>query len=133
MARRGRPKIILTGEQLDTMDKLASIHCTNEEIADVIGVSSDTLARNYAERLQKMRSTGKMSLRRHMWLKAQEGNVVMQIWLSKNLLGFKDRHELSSADPTQTPTGFAIEGLEPAIPGEKVLALPEPKTIEVKK
>ena len=40
-------------------------------------------------------SSGKSSLRRAMYTKALEGNVVMQIWLSKQYLGMKERVETS--------------------------------------
>lgn len=87
---RGRPRIELDDLQLDTIENLAAIHCTNEEIASVVGVSVDTLTRNFAEHIKTGKDKGKASLRRVQWQRAQGGNATMQIWLGKQLLGQKD-------------------------------------------
>lgn len=73
--------------------KLAVIHCNQEEMASVLGVSVDTLQRRYAAQIKDGRSEGKMSLRRKMWEMALGGNVSLLIWLSKNELGMSDRIE----------------------------------------
>lgn len=73
--------------------KLAVIHCTQEEMASVVGVSVDTLHRRYAEQIKSGRDEGKMSLRRKMWELALSGNVSLLIWLSKNELGMSDKVE----------------------------------------
>lgn len=73
--------------------KLAVIHCTQEEMASVVGVSVDTLQRRYAAQIKSGRDEGKMSLRRKMWEMALNGNVSLLIWLSKNELGMSDKVE----------------------------------------
>ena len=88
----GRPKIKIDEKILEN---LASILCTNEEIASFFNCSSDTLTRNFAESLKKGRDKGKMSLRRMQFEKAQTGNATMLIWLGKQLLGQKDKIETS--------------------------------------
>ena len=86
---RGRPKIYIDTEILGN---LASIGCTQEEIASVMGVSARTLKRNFAEIIEQNREKGKASLRKKLWDKAiKKDNTNMQIWLSKNYLGMKDR------------------------------------------
>ena len=85
----GRPK-----KQVDEkiLGNLASIGCTIEECASVLGVSARTLRRNYAEIIDANREKGKASLRKKMFDKAiKKDNTHMQIWLSKNYLGMKDR------------------------------------------
>lgn len=73
---------------------LASIHCTMNEIATALGVSVDLLERRYADIIKEGRDHGKTSLRRYMWKAVTEnGNIVMMIWLSKNLLGMSDKVE----------------------------------------
>ena len=85
----GRPKINI---DLDIVGNLASIGCTQEEIASVVGVSARTLQRNYAEIIARFKNKGKASLRKKMWDKAiKKDNTHMQIWLSKNELGMKER------------------------------------------
>ena len=90
----GRPKIIVDEEILKN---LASIGCPTYEIANVMGVSARTLKRNYADIIEQFREKGKASLRKKMWDKAvKKDNTNMQIWLSKNYLGMKDRTQTES-------------------------------------
>ena len=90
----GRPKIIVDTEILKN---LASIGCPKYEIASVMGVSARTLNRNYADIIEQFREKGKASLRKKMWDKAvKKDNTNMQIWLSKNYLGMKDRTQTES-------------------------------------
>lgn len=86
----GRPLIEIDPRQVE---QLAGMHCTNEEIASVIGCSKDTIERRFAAVMQKGRANGKISLRRMIWQKCVDGNVTMMIFLSKQLLGYKDRIE----------------------------------------
>lgn len=88
----GRPKKEL---DIDIIQKLASIMCTNVEIAQVVGCHADTLADNFSEYLKKGRDKGKTSLRRMQWEKAQTGNTTMLIWLGKQMLGQSDKIETS--------------------------------------
>ena len=85
----GSPRVKI---DLDILGNLASIGCTQEEIASVVGVSARTLQRNFAEIIDRFKNKGKASLRKKMWDKAiKKDNTHMQIWLSKNELGMKDR------------------------------------------
>ena len=85
----GRPKSKVDEKILGN---LAHIGCTIEEIGSVVGVSARTLQRNFAEIIQANREKGKASLRKKMFEKAiNKDNTHMQIWLSKNYLGMKDR------------------------------------------
>lgn len=84
----GRPKIQLDTDQIV---KLAELQCTNKEIAYVMGCSTDTLIRNYAEYIDKGKAGGRIKLRRAMMRNACENdNATMQIWLSKQWLGYSD-------------------------------------------
>lgn len=90
----GRPKIIV---DLEILKNLASIGCPDYEIASVLNISARTLKRNYAEIVDQFREKGKASLRKKMWDKAiKKDNTNMQIWLSKNYLGMKDRTQTES-------------------------------------
>ena len=90
----GRPKINI---DVNILSSLAQIGCTQEEMASVVGISARTLQRNYAEIVDKNREKGKASLRKKMWDKAvKKDNTHMQIWLSKNYLGMKDRTQTES-------------------------------------
>ena len=84
----GRPKF-----KIDYVmaEKLASIMCTQEEIASFLGCSRDTLMRDekFCNIYKKGQDTGKMSLRRSQW-KLAEKNTAMAIFLGKQYLGQKD-------------------------------------------
>lgn len=77
---------------------LAAIQCTYAEMSAVIGVDESTLRRTYAALIEKERESGKMSLRRAQFSNALKGNTVMQIWLGKQYLGQKDKHEIAGED-----------------------------------
>jgi|SRR6185503_8753681 len=91
--KRGRPPKTI---DCKIVEKLATIHCTQQEIAAVLGVSQDTLVNEtngvaFAEAFERGWQRGKESLRRAQWKSAiDKGNVTMQIWLGKNMLGQRD-------------------------------------------
>jgi AraC-like DNA-binding protein len=65
--------------------ELAGIGCTDEEIARVMGVSSDTLARRYRDLIDTGRHGDFLvSLRRLQWQRAKEGSDQMLKWLGIN-------------------------------------------------
>ena len=73
------------------VEKLASIQCTQEEIANFLNVSVRTLQRDeeFCRLYQKGQDNGKMSLRRYQF-KLAEKNTSMAIFLGKQYLGQKD-------------------------------------------
>ena len=99
----GRPKIEVN---YDMIKKLASIFCTGEEIADILGISYDTLERriknkykcSFADYIKKFNSTGKASLRRMQFKSAEAGNASLQIWLGKQYLGQTDKQDLNHSN-----------------------------------
>ena len=92
----GRPK-----KEIDyvTVEKLANIQCTQEEIASFLGISSRTLLRDekFKELFARGRENGKMSLRRIQW-KHAEKSATMAIWLGKQYLGQRDNIEVANTD-----------------------------------
>jgi hypothetical protein len=86
---RGRPKKRI---DLELVEKLAHIQCTQAEIAATLGVSVDTLARHkhFAETYKRGGEGGRKSLRRMQFESATKGNIAMQIWLGKQYLGQSD-------------------------------------------
>ena len=78
--------------------KLASYGCSNVEIADFYGCDKSLIRKSYSEFLNKGRADMKFKLRKLQWKSADKGNVTMQIFLGKNILGQKDRHETAELD-----------------------------------
>ena len=89
----GRPKFEI---DFETVEKLASLMCTQEEIASFLGCDVRTLQRSYEFcRVYKKGQDGdKMSLRRKQF-KIAEKNASMAIFLGKNYLGQKDYVEVA--------------------------------------
>ena len=87
----GRPKFII---DYALVEKLAQIMCTQEEIANFLGCSRDTLLRDprFCDIYKKGLDSGKMSLRRAQFKMAQT-NTTMAIWLGKQYLGQTDKNE----------------------------------------
>ena len=88
----GRPKFQIDYEQVE---KLAGLQCTQEEIASFLGCSVDTLQRDeeFCGIYKKGMDKGRMSLRRKQWKAVEDGNITMLIWLGKQYLGQKEKHD----------------------------------------
>lgn len=94
MARTGRPQ---TEISRDSFEKLCSMMCTEEEIAQFFDCSISTLKRfcrreygaNFEQTYKKFSVRGKISLRRYQF-KIAETNAAMAIFLGKNYLGQTD-------------------------------------------
>jgi hypothetical protein len=94
----GRPREDFSWEQFDT---LCLIHCTQDEIAAVLGVSVETIdtaclekySLSFSERYKIKSSMGKMSVRRKQYQEAMNGDVTMLKHLGKYWIGQKDTLE----------------------------------------
>ena len=80
------------------VQNLARLGCTNIEIADFFGCDESLIRHRYSEFLIKGRSEQKMRLRQLQWNSAERGNIVMQIFLGKNLLGQTDKIETTNLE-----------------------------------
>ena len=73
--------------------RAAKCHCTDGEIAAILGISVDTLDRrkDVKAKIAEAREQGKSSLRKLQWKTALSGNATMMIWLGKQYLGQTDK------------------------------------------
>lgn len=85
---RGRSKRVVVPKDVY---ELATLGCTDREIARWFDMDENTLRYNFSDIMEKGRDDLKHSLRRAMIKNALGGNAVMQIWLSKQWLGFTDQ------------------------------------------
>lgn len=96
---KGQKKQAQEKINVDQFEQMCGIQCTEEEIASLFGVSVATLerwckneyGRNFVEVFREKRQKGKASLRRRQWLKADDGDTTMLIFLGKQYLGQADR------------------------------------------
>ena len=75
--------------------KFSELGCPTREIADYFNCSSDTLERRFAAEMTKGRSNLQMKLRQWQLKSARGGNVVMQIWLGKQVLHQQDQQKIA--------------------------------------
>lgn len=91
----GRPKKAIDYE---TVEKLAGLFCTQEEIAAFLGLDVKTLQRDasFGAFYKKGQEKGKCSLRRYQYECAKKGNSAMLIWLGKQYLGQKENIDITT-------------------------------------
>lgn len=91
---------------MGVVERAASIGCTNNEMAALLGVAHSTFYERLKqdpelqEVIDRGRETGKASLRRTQWAVAESGNPTMLIWLGKQWLDQKDKLENSGSIDT---------------------------------
>jgi hypothetical protein len=92
---RGKRKRIVNP---DDVYKLAALGCNNKEICTWFDINKDSLQYTFGDIIDKAREDMKIRLRTAMWKNALGGNAVMQIWMSKQYLGFSDNPTNSEAN-----------------------------------
>lgn len=89
----GRPEVDVD-ERI--VEELAALFCPVVEIAAVVGCSRETLYNDrFSTIIDKGRQRGRMSLRKKQFEAANNGNVVMLIWLGKQYLDQQDKTQIS--------------------------------------
>lgn len=97
-AKMGRPLVVI---DWDSFDALCYAQCTKWEISAYFKTSEDTLERavkrekgvTFAVYFDEKRNKGLVSLRRQQFQVAMKGSPAMLIWLGKQYLGQKEKHE----------------------------------------
>lgn len=91
----GRQGIIVPPDEIE---HLASLGCTDREIADYFKISESTLRYNFSDYLLKGRYQLRNSLRQaQLRLAIEQLNPTMLIWLGKNILQQNDAGTTSDA------------------------------------
>lgn len=102
--RRPGPKSVLERDfewTIWSMFKLGKLDVTQQELAHYFGVDRATVNRFFrkypeaVEAFERGRAMGCISLRRAQQRSALRGNVQAQIWLGKQRLGQRDKHDLN--------------------------------------
>jgi hypothetical protein len=107
----GRPKCKI---DYDAVLGMAKIQCTQEEIAAVLGIHVSTLLRDkkFCETYKIGIEHGKKCLRRLQWDKAETGDTAALIWLGKQYLKQRDKHDLDVDASVAVTFSDDIEGDE---------------------
>ena len=122
-----RAKIRIDAQELE---KLCAIQCTNEEIAAWFGVSTRTIERRreaaaFNEAMERGKAKGRVSLRRTLWKLANAGNPAANIFLAKNLLGYRDYLNTEHSGPAGGPIEIAAKPDFSQLSDEELLRLRE--------
>ena len=105
---------------LAELEKLCGMQCTDEEVAAFFGVSTRTIKRRrkveeFRDIMDQGRAKGRVSVRRSLFKLANAGNIAAAIFLSKNLLGYKDvvntEHTGLAGGPIQIAAKPDLSGL----------------------
>jgi hypothetical protein len=96
------------------LEKLYGMQCTDEEVAAFFGVSKRTIQRrrkqkHFCEAADRAKAKGRVSVRRNLFRLANAGNVAAAIFLSKNLLGYRDVVSNEHSGPDGNPIQIATK------------------------
>lgn len=81
---------------LDQVEKLAGLYCTDEDMAAFFGITREAFVRRKSkepailEAIERGKGKGRVSLRRAQFSKALAGHPTMLVWMGKQILGQKD-------------------------------------------
>lgn len=100
-------------------ERLCGLFCTLDDIAGVFKCSPDTIERwcartygeGFADTYKKFSAVGISSLRRYQFELAKK-SPAMAIWMGKQYLGQKDRHEIETSDVSNENYNKLIEAIK---------------------
>lgn len=103
----------------DDFERLCGLFCTLDDVSGWFKCSPDTIERwvkrtykeTFADILKRYSSSAKVSLRRKQLELANRGSVPLLIWLGKQHLNQKDKHELSADDVRPFTLAYTISDL----------------------
>jgi hypothetical protein len=84
--------------ELGKLEGLIICGTNMDDCATKLGISKDTLERNYRDTINKFRVDRNLQIRRKLWDLAMSGNISALIWLSKQWCGMRDQVTLGE-DP----------------------------------
>jgi len=98
---------------LDELEKLCAMQCTDQEIASILDVSTRTIERrrkvqSFREAMERGKAKGRVSVRRNLFRLATSGNLGANIFLAKNLLGYKDVVSNEHSGPEGGPIEMSL-------------------------
>ncbi len=91
----GRPKREFTVEQIELIDEHALHNCKDNQIATLIGISSNTFKQHFGERCKQKRAEGQAVKMKQQY---DDKTPTMLIWWGKQHLEQTDRQELTGKD-----------------------------------
>ncbi len=104
----------LVAIDLEELEKLSFLHCTDEELAGWFGCTTRTIENRrkdsaFRQAMERGKSRGRISLRR-IQLRLAEESASMAIWLGKQLLNQRDPVEVSG--PAGGPVKLSLQAVD---------------------
>ena len=119
----GRPKRDI---DLHELVKICRLNCTMPEIAAFLDMPLRSLEDRFTndkevrEAIQRGRELGKLSVRRkQIQIMDETGSATMAIWLGKQLLGQRDKHDIVTEDKSDSVLDEAVSMFETLLKGKK--------------
>ena len=90
---------------LEEVEKLCALQCTDEDLAGFFGVNVRTIERrrrrnaSLAAAMERGRAKGRISVRRWLYVQATQGKTPALIFLAKNLPGYRDTRSNEPSGP----------------------------------
>ena len=106
---------------LEEVEKLCGLQCTDEDLAGFLGVNVRTIERrrrryaSFAAAMERGRAKGRISVRRGIFVQATQGKTAALIFLAKNLPGYRDARSNEPGVPNagpDTPKRFSGEYID---------------------
>lgn len=94
MAKRGPKKWELPEAEIKTLESMAAVGVTLEQMAKIHGVSQETLSNRYGDRIGAARCKAVASVGGALYRKAMAGNVACMIFYLKTQGGWREKTEL---------------------------------------
>src|SRR5262249_48250973 len=112
-SQRPRAKRKAVQIDLEQLEKLCALQCTDAEIAAWFHVSTRTLENRrqqhqFAEAIERGRTKKRISVRRHQMKLLEAGNSTMAVWLGKQLLSQQDVITAEHVDTDNGPIQVAV-------------------------
>ncbi len=90
---------------VENLEKLCMLHCTDEELAAFFSVSTRTIESRrkqpqFAEVMSRGKAKGRIAVRRQQMKLMEAGSASMCIWLGKQLLGQRDVTPIELSGPS---------------------------------
>jgi hypothetical protein len=117
----GRKPLEIDFEQLE---KLASLQCTDRELAAFFRCTTRTIEKRrkepaFKEALERGKAMGQISVRRAQMKLLEGGNATMGIWLGKQLLGQRDVTPVELTGSNGSELKFSMEAIDAIIAAAK--------------
>lgn len=110
---RGRPAHKPTDEQRKTVSLMVAAGITHEDIANCIGIDSDTMRKHYKEEMTTAAAKANAKIAQTLFNKAINGDTTAAIWWTKSRMNWhetrRQEHVGEDGQPIKTENKIIVE------------------------